>query len=720
MEPAISLLFSAVSLFRKNNSEIILNIFDKSPKPLMQTTKKSEQILTQVAKGSMAASAKKNAFLQAKRPQSKSPHLQVQTSNLSTHYSKSMSTTHRSSSSARKLKFVPPLQPKGINMEYYEGSNIPDKNNFLSQTSREEPNIRSRRTTIDRAHNDTHNNSQALSPGLPQTIPLLSLQKFSPRPTENDLGAHKRVLEAKNARLGSKTDRTQNFYTTNSFSKRSIDPEDRNTRSGFLERESANTTMMYRTDGLAKNMHTNDIDLSNFLKFGLSTVKGIVRTKSNYRVRTENSKRMLQSLRVQINDIKKELQNDQSNGFLKINPEVIKRENFEKQADKITKLQDGFSDIFYVLREALDVTGSKQRLQKVMQRLGDAAKDSDNYKVHLYCLKIAGKLAYERRDIAKAEYYFRQCKLVSDINRSQIDKCRAYKNLGRCSQERYNYKRALNYFIKMLQLAWYCNNKEYELNAYDHIGLQYYYLGQIEKANYYHFRSMNGAVETENSSLRLLGISRVTESISKYTGNRLRKRVSSTKETMPAFHDNSSVSSDDDVDLPLPTDYEEVMSKLDQRKKASQSRMNLTKTKMTNFAEMNKKTISIHKIFFSKEEFNEQLLMKDPISILKSMGKNSHSQKLTERIVTSHLSPNRGLNNFANINLNNNNNDLDDQADMRTTYRLKIMLEKLIVNLEIVYSFVSQIGIDLDSGNFVYRIEQDDSVVKLRKKFFEY
>lgn len=39
-----------------------------------------------------------------------------------------------------------------------------------------------------------------------------------------------------------------------------------------------------------------------------------------------------------------------------------------------------------------------------------------------------------------------------------------------------------------------------ELEAYDSIGIEYYYLGNIEKSIYYHNRMMNGEIEKESSA----------------------------------------------------------------------------------------------------------------------------------------------------------------------------------------------------------------------------
>ena len=40
--------------------------------------------------------------------------------------------------------------------------------------------------------------------------------------------------------------------------------------------------------------------------------------------------------------------------------------------------------------------------------------------------------------------------------------------------------------------------------------MQYYYLGDVMKAKYYHDKMMNGKVEPEESEVRKLGVQRLT------------------------------------------------------------------------------------------------------------------------------------------------------------------------------------------------------------------
>ena len=47
-----------------------------------------------------------------------------------------------------------------------------------------------------------------------------------------------------------------------------------------------------------------------------------------------------------------------------------------------------------------------------------------------------------------------------------------------------------------------CNSIPGELNAYDNIGVSYYYLGELEKAMFYHERMMRGKIESKSSNVR--------------------------------------------------------------------------------------------------------------------------------------------------------------------------------------------------------------------------
>ena len=56
--------------------------------------------------------------------------------------------------------------------------------------------------------------------------------------------------------------------------------------------------------------------------------------------------------------------------------------------------------------------------------------------------------------------------------------------------------------MKFLGLAWLINNETKEIRAYDQIGMQYYYMGNLEAAEFYHNKMNLGEVEPKDSSLR--------------------------------------------------------------------------------------------------------------------------------------------------------------------------------------------------------------------------
>lgn len=99
----------------------------------------------------------------------------------------------------------------------------------------------------------------------------------------------------------------------------------------------------------------------------------------------------------------------------------------------------------------------------------------------------------------------------------------AYKQAGIIFQHLKDYSRAIVCFKKMLQFSWVTNSYEGEINAFDQLALQYFYLGDLEKTKY-HKRSTNGIREKENSYARVTAIEKFNkevEEIEKETGKHL-------------------------------------------------------------------------------------------------------------------------------------------------------------------------------------------------------
>ena len=77
-----------------------------------------------------------------------------------------------------------------------------------------------------------------------------------------------------------------------------------------------------------------------------------------------------------------------------------------------------------------------------------------------------------------------------------------HKTLGIACQKSSLFDDSLNHFHEMLKLALVTKNYDKEMDAYDLIGMSYYYLNDINKARYFHKKSISGEYETKDSRYR--------------------------------------------------------------------------------------------------------------------------------------------------------------------------------------------------------------------------
>jgi tetratricopeptide (TPR) repeat protein len=118
--------------------------------------------------------------------------------------------------------------------------------------------------------------------------------------------------------------------------------------------------------------------------------------------------------------------------------------------------------------------------------------------------KFLGDLYLDMNDLQNAIHSYRQRKGLAEANQDYKDKMKTYRKLGHCYKLIKNYKLALVNYKKMLQLAWELKDENAELIAYDGIGMQYFYLGAVDKARYYHERMWKGVYENDSSAARVL------------------------------------------------------------------------------------------------------------------------------------------------------------------------------------------------------------------------
>ena len=64
------------------------------------------------------------------------------------------------------------------------------------------------------------------------------------------------------------------------------------------------------------------------------------------------------------------------------------------------------------------------------------------------------------------------------------------------------HNKAIVYFKKQLQLAWEQNDQKYEIDAYENLSIDNYYLDKMSQSSFYNKRAWTGTVEQDNSLLK--------------------------------------------------------------------------------------------------------------------------------------------------------------------------------------------------------------------------
>lgn len=121
-------------------------------------------------------------------------------------------------------------------------------------------------------------------------------------------------------------------------------------------------------------------------------------------------------------------------------------------------------------------------------------------KYHSYIVRT--HVFMEFRSFKSALKYCRKAKQLCEKSLKYMEKLSMYQQLGYIYRLMSENEEAVKQFKKMLQLAWQEGNLEMELKAYDNLSMEYFYLGQLQKSNYYHDRFMRGKSENDFSIVK--------------------------------------------------------------------------------------------------------------------------------------------------------------------------------------------------------------------------
>ena len=170
-----------------------------------------------------------------------------------------------------------------------------------------------------------------------------------------------------------------------------------------------------------------------------------------------------------------------------------------------------------------NIRAKYQVLDLIISEFVSAGLKSHNTQLHLAALRLQGKIQMKFSEFAKAitvyklirrlaDFHFdaKASNLLNETNSYYLQqKLFAYKRLARCYQELQNYRLSIFYYTKMLQTAWLLKSVDDELFIYDGLGVQHYYLGDLQKSEYYHDRAMKGLAEPLESKIRHIGVQKL-------------------------------------------------------------------------------------------------------------------------------------------------------------------------------------------------------------------
>lgn len=146
-------------------------------------------------------------------------------------------------------------------------------------------------------------------------------------------------------------------------------------------------------------------------------------------------------------------------------------------------------------------TFGSQCLKEPMEYTKRRAAETQHPGLCIYIAYQLGRISYLMRDFRQAKVDFKIAYEISEIFYDRYSLMKSAEWLGRTLSMLKMHHEAISYFGIMLHLAWIENNKKYENKAYDSLGLQHFYLGEIATAKKYHCKMVEGTFEPQNSEM---------------------------------------------------------------------------------------------------------------------------------------------------------------------------------------------------------------------------
>eukprot|EP00347_Sterkiella_histriomuscorum_P024572 403330650 len=214
----------------------------------------------------------------------------------------------------------------------------------------------------------------------------------------------------------------------------------------------------------------------------------------------------------------KELIKFQAKTFVMKNKKLVKDNEITKDMLETVILQkQDMSDLDYMKREFYNKVEQERRMafqmfkareyQQAINSLEEIIQMSKYaYDIDLLSkvLKLQAQIAIFFNDFRGAVVIYKIIRNVASDEGNDFNKMITYCDLGQCYNQLKEYENSIKCYKKLLELAWRLESIQFEIKAYEQLGIQYYYIGNIEKSQYYNDRAMRGKCEKKDSKIREL------------------------------------------------------------------------------------------------------------------------------------------------------------------------------------------------------------------------
>jgi tetratricopeptide (TPR) repeat protein len=139
---------------------------------------------------------------------------------------------------------------------------------------------------------------------------------------------------------------------------------------------------------------------------------------------------------------------------------------------------------------------------EISYELLNMAVDFNSMKFLCLLIDFIGNICLYAQDFGRSTFFFEQLRLACSYSKNYKLKVDALIGLAKNATSLKMYKESHIILKKALQYAWAVANEDKELLIYDMMGISYYYMGQLKKAEYFHSRFVLGKLELSSSATK--------------------------------------------------------------------------------------------------------------------------------------------------------------------------------------------------------------------------